>query len=457
MPDLVQDATQDVTSVGQRRRMRRPPMAMGDTANPASTPQTSTSSTARPPAPQTFQQMQAAGIARPAPPSQQPAATPTQFRSTLQNSVQAALDNGGSRYSLPEVARVRSALQRDLAQQFTARRTALDEEMARRGIGASSIAGGYLGDLEGQHATALANLDADLIRDAAATNAADRSSAWGAASGVAGQNTQAEQFGLQHQLAQALGLGNLSLQERSLEQSGEQFDRTFGLQQQIQTGQLTLQQAAQQLQERVATGQLTIAQAQQALAELQNTQSVGQFNQTLEEQRLARTQQGTQFTQQMAEQTAARLQQQGQFTAQLAEAVATRLQNKSLAEAELELNRMVQTGQLTIDQKRLALQERQTDLQSEQFTQQLEQALEIARMGDVTANRNIDANAALAQNDLWLRIAQLLGGLGFPVNRNGPTTTWTPTTRTNGPNGTNDDDDDGGPGPTNPDGTPRLR
>lgn len=123
-----------------------------------------------------------------------------------------------------------------------------------------------------------------------------------------------QSLGLQQQaqnLAQQLGLGNLSLGQQSLAQQGTQFGQSLAAQQAqnaaqnqlaqqqlalnsqlglgnlgVQQGQLSLaqqgqaeqyglQQAAQALNEKVATGQLSIAQAQQQLAELQNRQNYG--------------------------------------------------------------------------------------------------------------------------------------------------------------------------------------
>lgn len=554
IPAGVTSATGDVSASQYRRpRPRRAPGVPGDLqpTNQPGSAQSSQSQTAQPPAPQqTFAEMQARGMARPAPPPMQApqqveqfAASENQqgFQGTLQNSVSEALARGGSRYALPQVQQVRSALQGDIEQQFGAQRKQLDEEMARRGIGASSIAGGYHGDLAGQQSRAMANLDASLIQDAARTNQQDLSAALAAGQSfdqslfnrdlsgfganlqgaqtnnaanmaraqfnegqynnaaqlalVAGQaagslglgqgqldlgnraqssqeqqfdqnlGENSRQFNLQQALQDRLGTGNLNLQEQQLSQQGQQFDRTFGLSEEMQRGNMTLQQAQQALNERVQTGQLTLAQANQALAELNNSQQFGLQNQQL-------AQQGSQFDRSMAlQQEAQNLDRQvrtGQLTLAQAQQRLAELQNSqqfSFQQAEMtgqyalgdpgtpanydpnngpqqtvmslfsqrlgrnptsqELDQFTQmAGGTSWDAVGSAIAQRPRQLtgqtaNSSQFQQQLAQALQLAQMGDRTQNRGIDANAALAQNDLYLRIAQMLGGMGWPTSPTG--------------------------------------
>lgn len=509
--------------------MRRAPGLPGD-AQPTSQPgpaQTAQSQTAQPPSPQqTFAQMQANGMARPAPPPMRAPQQVQQFapsqnqqgvQGQLQQSVSEALARGGSRYALPQVQQVRSALQGDLEQQFGAQRRQLDEEMARRGIGASSIAGGYHGDLMGQQSRAMANLDAQLVQDAARTNQQDLSAAlaagqtfdqslfnrdlsgFGANMQATGANNAANmsrdqfnqgqyqnaaqlalagasgqegsrQFDLQQELSRTLGLGGLGLQERALTQEGQQFDRTFGLSQEIQRGSMTLQQAQQALNERVQTGQLSLAQANQALAELQNTQQYG-----LDTQRFGESQR--QFNAQQAlanrSQNLAELSNSQQYGLQRAELTGQYEMGNPSLPSNYDPQNGAHSTALSYFQQYLGRnptpQEFQEALQrtqglgahspssewdsrlgswvsqqpravtgqtqnASQFQQQLAQQLGLAQMGDRTANRGIDANAALAQNDLYLRIAQMLAGMGWPTGAT--PSTGTPGT-TPAPSGTN--------------------
>jgi hypothetical protein len=67
----------------------------------------------------------------------------------------------------------RTARRADIEEQFGAQRSALEEELARRGLYASSIGGGRLGDLGGQQARALAGMEAEILNKQAEL-AADR-------------------------------------------------------------------------------------------------------------------------------------------------------------------------------------------------------------------------------------------------------------------------------------------
>ena len=57
----------------------------------------------------------------------------------------------------------RDAMLANLRAQFGAERPALEENLASRGLAASSIGAGRLGDLAGQQARAMATLEADLL------------------------------------------------------------------------------------------------------------------------------------------------------------------------------------------------------------------------------------------------------------------------------------------------------
>jgi hypothetical protein len=58
---------------------------------------------------------------------------------------------------------MRRAALANLEAQFGAQRQSLEDEMARRGLAASSISAGRFGDLAGQQARALATTEADLL------------------------------------------------------------------------------------------------------------------------------------------------------------------------------------------------------------------------------------------------------------------------------------------------------
>lgn len=79
-----------------------------------------------------------------------------------------------SRFDTDLYKRLRDQALGDLEADFGARRQMLDEEMARRGLYSSSLAGGRLGDLEGQYARARGGIETDLLARAAETQMQDR-------------------------------------------------------------------------------------------------------------------------------------------------------------------------------------------------------------------------------------------------------------------------------------------
>jgi hypothetical protein len=302
---------------------------------------------------QTFSQMQQQGMARPAPQQMQqpygaPYGAPQQpdITGQLSGAVSDALRNQ-SRYDLPQVQQVRSALMGQLGQEYGAQQQNLNEELARRGISGSSIAAGKFGDLAGQQGTAMANLNAQLIQNEASTAAADRAAALGA-----GQNLQSALA------AQGLAGGQFGLEQQKFGESQRQFDvgqglaeKQFGLSQTLGLGNLSIQQAAQKLDEQVQSGKLTLDQKDQALRELANQQQYGLSGR---QQNLAELQNQQQYG------IAGRQQ-------SLAETLG--LGNLSVSQAAQKLDEQVKTGQLTLEQKDQALRELQNQQQQGQFQQ----------------------------------------------------------------------------------------
>lgn len=128
----------------------------------------------------------------------------------------------------------RAAGQAQLTQSFGAQQKALDEEMARRGIGASSIASGYYGDLAGQQATAQAGLESNVLSDEANRQQQGLATALGAGNSLYGAQASSglgySQLGLQN----ALGQGQLGLGQQQLSNQNTQFGQN--LDQQLKLG-----------------------------------------------------------------------------------------------------------------------------------------------------------------------------------------------------------------------------
>lgn len=94
-----------------------------------------------------------------------------------------------------------------LGRQFGAQDKQLDENMARRGISASSFAGGYYGDLKGQQADSTNALLSGLLTNQANNWAADQSAAASSAQGLMNSQNQNNQFF--NNLAQQLGIAQM--------------------------------------------------------------------------------------------------------------------------------------------------------------------------------------------------------------------------------------------------------
>jgi hypothetical protein len=303
---------------------------------------------------QTFAQMQTQGRARPAAP---PSPTATAFGQyggsqqgqQLRSQLQQRLTEFGqapSRYDTESFKQIRGAQAANLQSEYSGQQKALNEDLARRGLSASSIGGGRMGDLAGQQARALSSLDAQLLQQAADTQAQDRAQYMQSGQGLAelagSQDLQqfeanrvaqaatfenqlrSAQFGQQQyeQAGQEAFQGAQS--EEAASQAARQFDlaalgQTGGLSLDLQrllgsqeteraglTGQLGTQQtlAGQQqaeqtrqfniqqaLQQQLGIGQLGVSQGELTLRQQQLSQEASQFGLTLNEQQSARNQQ----------------------------------------------------------------------------------------------------------------------------------------------------------------------
>lgn len=267
----------------------------------------------------TFAQMQQMGQARPAPAQVAPQAAPVQQyqgsqqamtgRNLLQGQAQQAAQ-APSRYDQQAFTQIRDAATADLDAQFANSRRQLDEQLAARGLYDSSIAANQYRDLGGQQARAMAGLNSDLLREAATTQAQDRSQAAAMSSQLAqlagsqdlaqfeanrvgqamdfeNQMRSAEfgegqrQFDVQGQLAQTLGLGGLDLQNRQLAQQGQQFSQ--GLQ--LSRDELALRGDLGQQEQELARQSLAqsgrLEEAQQNIQRSQLAQQNQQFQQGL--------------------------------------------------------------------------------------------------------------------------------------------------------------------------------
>ena len=167
----------------------------------------------------------------------------------------------------------RKAKSDDLAAQYGAERSKLEEELAARGLSASTIGGGRYGDLAGQQARAIATFEAEIMQQQADAEAKNRELYLSTMSDLAG-------------LA-----GSQDLAEFETNQKGRQIEadisyRAAELQQKaaLEGRSLDLQQARDQ-----ATAEYQRGTLQQGYAEIASREEIAQGNMTLEQNRLAIT------------------------------------------------------------------------------------------------------------------------------------------------------------------------
>jgi hypothetical protein len=86
----------------------------------------------------------------------------------------AELGTGPTKIQGQSYEALRAARQAELGAKYGAERSKLEEELASRGLSASTIGGGRYGDLAGQQARALGTLDAELLGQQAEAEARDR-------------------------------------------------------------------------------------------------------------------------------------------------------------------------------------------------------------------------------------------------------------------------------------------
>lgn len=323
---------------------------------------------------QTFAQLQKQGMARPAPQapqgqpfaqfggSQQAQAARTGMLGALQQQLAQP-----TRFDTQAFQQIRQAQSAQLGAEYQAQQAQLNEELARRGLSASSIGGGRMGDLAGQQARALAQLDAQLLQQAAQTQAQDRLAALQAAQGF----------------AELAGAQDLSQFEANRVAQAAEFEQAL---RQAQFG---------QQQTEFERGQaLAAAQAQQAGGfqemELGLRQALGLGELGLSERRQAAQEQ--QFGQSLAEQTAARLQQAG-FSGRELDLRAQQIQQEAATQGR----------QLTIEEARLAAQQQQFALTQAQQAAQFGVTTELERERLAAQQQQFGQQLGFNREELALR------------------------------------------------------
>jgi hypothetical protein len=391
------------------------------------TQQTTASQTGSPQ--QTFAQLQKQGMARPAPAAPQAQAFQQyggsqqgqQMRQQLQQQLQ-QFNQAPSRFDTQAFQQIRGAQAANIQSDFAEQQRQLNEDLARRGLSASNIAGSGLARLGGAQSRALADLDAQLLQRAAETQAQDRAQLLQAGQGFAElagsqdlsqfeanrvaqaatfeNDLRAAQFG-QQQYEQGT---QQALQAAQAEQGSQQFGSDLTLRLGELTGQVGGTQTLGGAQQAEQQRQFNIQQALQ--------QQLGTGNLSLEQQRLA--QQGSQFSQQIQqaasqfglslnEQQAARLQQYGISTQELG-LETQRVQNQaSQFGQQLSSQNAQNTAQNNLEQARIneAIASRTTGVSESALERGLRQTLQTQQVSEQGRQFNLEQSLrnAIAQTE----------------------------------------------------------
>ena len=354
---------------------------------------------------QTFAQLQKQGMARPAPaaPQAQPvqqfggSQQAQQMRQNLQQQLQ-QFSAAPSRFDTKAFQQIRGAQAANLQSDFTEQQRQLNEDLARRGLSASSIAGSGLARLGGAQSRALADLDAQLLQRAAETQAQDRAQLLQSGQGLAElagsqdlsqfeanrvaqaaefeNQLRAAQFG-QQQYEQGT---QQALQAAQAEQAGLQFGDELGLRLGELTGQVGGAQTLAAGQQAEQRRQFDIQQALQ--------QQLGVGNLALEQARLS--QQGSQFQQQLSQEAT-------QFGLSLNEQQIARNQQLGISNQELALER-----DRIVNQNLQAGQQLSAQVAQNQAQNNLEQA----RINEAIASRGEGARQFNLEQSLRQAMAQ---------------------------------------------------
>lgn len=276
----------------------------------------------------------------------------------------AELGSGPTKIQGQSYEALRAARQAELGAKYGAERSKLEEELAARGLSASTIGGGRYGDLAGQQARALGTLDAELLGQQAEAEARDR----------------AQYLNTMQQFAQTTGtqdIGTFEANVKSKEVTATINLRAAELQQQaaLEGRSMDLQQARDQATSEYQMGQLALSTDELGERRRSNLAGEGFQRDELGERKrsnLATESQATlelaerrrsglageqQQKDQLAEDKRRNLAGEGQSAAELAERKRSGMAGEKLQQDQLgedkrrnEALEKVQTGELTLRQ-----------------------------------------------------------------------------------------------------------
>ena len=262
-------------------------------------------------------------------------------------------------------AALRKAKMDEMGAEFGAQRSQLEEDLARRGLAASTIGGGRYGDLAGQQARATASFEADLLKQQAEAEAENRKVYLSGMSELAGMAGQQDLGAFEANLKSRQADADISLRTQELQQKAALEGRSLNLQEardlatkEYQGGQL--QQGYAEISSRERMSASDIASRQQ----MQQSQFGFDREQSALERSLRETMQTRQLTSeekrqldQLTEDKRRNLAGESQAAAELAERKRSgqegeKIQREQLGEDKRrnEALEKVQTGELTLRQ-----------------------------------------------------------------------------------------------------------
>ena len=127
-------------------------------------------------------------------------------------------------------AALRKAKMDEMGAEFGAQRSQLEEDLARRGLAASTIGGGRYGDLAGQQARATASFEADLLKQQAEAEAENRKVYLSGMSELAGMAGQQDLGAFEANLKSRQADADISLRTQELQQRAALEGRSLNLQ-----------------------------------------------------------------------------------------------------------------------------------------------------------------------------------------------------------------------------------
>ena len=309
-------------------------------------------------------------------------------------------------------AALRKAKMDEMGAEFGAQRSQLEEDLARRGLSASTIGGGRYGDLAGQQARATATFEADLLRQQAEAEAKNRQMYLSGMSELAGMAGEQDLGAFEVNLKSRQADADISLRTKELQQRAELEGRSLSLQEardlatkEYQGGQLQQGYAEIASREKLSASELASRQALQA-----QQQAFDQSQSALERQ--------LRETMQTRELTSEEKRQLTQITANKELQTDSQTFQAGQSTLERDLRKQLQEGQITADgQRQLAQIEANKALQEGQQTWQAGQTAAGNKFQAEQSKLDRDLRTTLSANELKAAEDQFTKKFGLDEKR----------------------------------------